>query len=289
MNYFYSPKNKVYQKLVANPLFSPIITYLNEQSEPVILRELKKVFPQQKFEHFLDQLIEAELILREERRYKLNFPIFTGDEAVYQEIIADQVQRLSEQLSELSQIEQQFIVGETLWSTCFAEDSKVFYGYEGEKEETTRKTTAGNESYEFVSISTTGNFPVTLANYFFVQKNKPHQYPNFLPLATLLGDVNEAYYFDQVEVIIERVRLNKFKNRRPNIFLESLIQTKTIQAEPTFELLLPVLEREKELTAIQFTEIPGLTKSELAFVNRRIYEEVKRLLDLTTYSYIKAK
>lgn len=44
MNYFYSPKNKVYQKLVADPLFSPVITYLNEQPEPVILRELKKYF-----------------------------------------------------------------------------------------------------------------------------------------------------------------------------------------------------------------------------------------------------
>ncbi|OJG93703.1 hypothetical protein RV17_GL001345 [Enterococcus thailandicus] len=288
MNYFYSPKNKVYQKLVADPLFSPVITYLNEQPEPVILRELKKVFPQRKFEHFLDQLIEAGLILREERRYKLNFPIFTENEASYQEIIANQVQRLSEQLSKFSQVEQQFIVGETLWSTCFEEDNQAFYGYEGEGE-TTRKTIAGNEDYQFVSISTTENFPVTLANYFFVQKNKPTQFPNFFSLATLLGDVNESYYFDQVEVIIERVRLNKFKNRRPNIFLESLIQTKTIQAEPTFELLLPVLESKKELTAIQFTEIVDLTESELAFVNRRIYEEVKKTLGLTVYSYIKAK
>ncbi|MBO0432227.1 DUF1803 domain-containing protein [Enterococcus sp. DIV0660C] len=289
MNYFYSPKNKVYQKLVADPLFSPVITYLSEQPEPVILRELKQVFPQRKFEYFLDQLIEAGLVKREQRRYELSFPIFTENEANYQEIIASQAQRLSEQLSKLSKDEQQFILGETLWSICFEEDSKVFYGYKGETEETTRKTIAGNEAYQFVSISTTKNFPVTIANYFFVQKNKPTQFPNFSSLATLLGDVNEVYYFDQVEVIIERIRLNKFKNRRPNIFLESLIQTKTIQSEPAFELLLPVLENKKELSDVQLTEIVGLTESEVAFVHRKMYEEVKQSLGLTAYSYIKAK
>lgn len=102
MDYYYSKnKENFYQKLTGDPLFSLLTDYLYEHREKeTILRELKKEFPQNKFSHFLDLLIDAGLIKREERRYHLNFPVFDPNDYLQQatsaaEIIADQLKRLS--------------------------------------------------------------------------------------------------------------------------------------------------------------------------------------------------
>lgn len=89
MNYFYSQNHQqLLSKLVNNAVFPTLIEYLHHhQEEDIILRELKKNFDQPKFEAFLDQLIDENLIKRENRRYKLNFPIF--EEETYQKEIEE--------------------------------------------------------------------------------------------------------------------------------------------------------------------------------------------------------
>ncbi|MGV1139207.1 DUF1803 domain-containing protein [Enterococcus hirae] len=89
MNYFYSQNHQqLLSKLVNNAVFPTLIEYLHHhQEEDIILRELKKNFDHPKFEAFLDQLIDENLIKRENRRYKLNFPIF--EEETYQKEIEE--------------------------------------------------------------------------------------------------------------------------------------------------------------------------------------------------------
>lgn len=82
--------------------------YENQQHE-IILRELKTKFPQKKFEHFLDQLIEEKLVLRENRRYMLNFPIFNNEKDLTES--QNITNELLPQLRELSQEEQKLAMG----------------------------------------------------------------------------------------------------------------------------------------------------------------------------------
>ena len=49
--------------------------------------------------------------------------------------------------------------------------------------------------------------------------------------------------FDQIEVIVDRIRKNKYKNRRPSIFHQSLLVTDTIKEEESFTLALPIVEK----------------------------------------------
>ena len=96
--------------------------YLYEHREQeTILRELKK-FSQNKFSHFLDLLIDAGLIKREERRYHLNFPIFDPKDYLQQATSA--AETIAEQLKRLSVDEQKLAMGEVIWAYCFEDERK---------------------------------------------------------------------------------------------------------------------------------------------------------------------
>ena len=224
MNYYSKNKENFYQKLTDDPLFSSLTDYLYEHREQeTILRELKKEFSQNKFSHFLDLLIDAGLIKREERRYHLNFPIFDPKDYLQQATSA--AETIAEQLKRLSVDEQKLAMGEVIWAYCFEDERKeaYFYGVRNSRETELLRTTAGNEKYRFITLSSIEHFPLTLANYFFVQKNQLPVTKAFKELAELIGDVNESYFFDQIEVIVDRIRKNKYKNRRPSIFHQSFL------------------------------------------------------------------
>ena len=114
MNYYYSKnKENFYQKLTGDPLFSLLTDYLYEHREKeTILRELKKEFPQNKFSHFLDLLIDAGLIKREERRYHLNFPVFDPNDYLQQ--VTSAAETIADQLKRLSVAEQKLAMGEVI-------------------------------------------------------------------------------------------------------------------------------------------------------------------------------
>ena len=125
-----------------------------------------------------------------------------------------------------------------------------------------------------------------MANYFFVQKNQLPVTKAFKELAELIGDVNEAYFFDQIEVIVDRIRKNKYKNRRPSIFHQSLLVTNTIKEEESFTLELPIVEKnnfEIELPTLD----PSLTMEEMAFLKRQIFSELSKKFIPHAFSYIK--
>ncbi|MCM6922452.1 DUF1803 domain-containing protein [Enterococcus faecium] len=138
----------------------------------------------------------------------------------------------------------------------------------------------------FITLSSIEHFPLTLANYFFVQKNQLPVTKAFKELAELIGDVNESYFFDQIEVIVDRIRKNKYKNRRPSIFHQSLLVTNTIKEEESFTLELPIVEKnnfEIELPTLD----PSLTMEEMAFLKRQIFSELSKKFIPHAFSYIK--
>lgn len=286
MNYFYSnSRKKKLGKIIDQPIFSEFVAYMYEnQHHEIILRELKNKFPQEKFEHFLDQLIEEGLVLRENRRYTLNFPIFNYE----QDFIESEkiTKELLPQLLELSQEEQQFAMGEEVWHYCFEDEEDFFYATTTDIP--INKVSAGNEEYQFVSVNHQKELPVTLANYFYIQKEQLPMPTDFMDLAHTIGDVNESYFFDQIQVILERIQKQKYKKRRPSIFFDALVLSATIRTNETEEIRWPVFHSTKEKIIFPVLDAK-IVPTKRAYIKRKVYESLMANLSLTDYSYILEK
>ena len=61
-------------RLTRQPFFGELIRYL-DQHEDVILREIKAQFPDLAVDKLMEEYIKAGFILRENKRYYLNFPM----------------------------------------------------------------------------------------------------------------------------------------------------------------------------------------------------------------------
>ncbi|OTP12109.1 hypothetical protein A5844_000325 [Enterococcus sp. 10A9_DIV0425] len=283
MDYFYS-KKYLDEGLLAHPLFEPMIDYLvKNRSQEIILRELKKEFPQKKFEHFLDQMIEAGLIMRKNRRYHLSFPVF--EEGECQEDIERLKEQMIQELSDYTQEERKLALSETIWSNCFEEETDYFYAT-AFPVETIKKVTAGNEDYQFVTLQLGNTEQVSLPNYFDLQKKQSMMPEAFSPIVQLIGDVNEEYFFDQVEVILERILKHKFKERRRNVFLDVLLSTNVIKKENEYQLVLPVMDAQAH-SDIFFDRLDHLAPSERVYVKEQAFRSVMKYFDIRNYNYIK--
>ena len=287
MNYFYSnSKKKKLGKIIEQPIFSEFVAYMYEnQQHEIILRELKTKFPQKKFEHFLDQLIEEKLVLRENRRYMLNFPIFNNEKDLTES--QNITNELLPQLREVSQEEQQLAMGEEVWRYCFEGEEDYFYGTTADIL-LVNKVSAGNEEYQFISVNHEKELPVTLANYFYIQKEQLPMPKNFTDLAHTIGDVNEPYFFDQIEVILERIQKQKYKKRRPSIFFDALVLSATIETNEIEEIRLPILHPSEEKIVFPVLDTK-IVPAERAYIKRKVYESLIAKLSLTDYSYILEK
>lgn len=287
MNYFYSnSKKKKLGKIIEQPIFSEFVAYMYEnQQHEIILRELKTKFPQKKFEHFLDQLIEEKLVLRENRRYMLNFPIFNNEKDLTES--QNITNELLPQLRELSQEEQQLAMGEEVWRYCFEGEEDYFYGTTADIL-LVNKVSAGNEEYQFISVNREKELPVTLANYFYIQKEQLPMPKNFTDLAHTIGDVNESYFFDQIEVILERIQKQKYKKRRPSIFFDALVLSATIETNEIEEIRLPIFHPSEEKIVFPVLDTK-IVPAERAHIKRKVNESLIAKLSLTDYSYILEK
>ncbi len=282
MNYFYSnDKKSTIEKRIMEPFFSEFVAYMDtNKSNEIILRELKKEFPQKKFEQFLDQLIQEKLVTRENRRYTLHLPIFSNESM--EDEIEETTQKILDQLLELTKEEQQLAMGEEIWRYCFEEDDDYFYAVTSETLPIDKQS-AGNDSYQFVSLNYQTKLPVTLANYFYLQKQQLPIPKDFILLAQTIGDVNETYFFDQVEVIIERIKKQKYKKRRPSIFFDALVLSDTLKIEE--EIQLPIISSREDKISLPSLGIK-YTSAERAYIKRKVYESLVALLSLKDYSYI---
>lgn len=71
------------------------------REERIILRQLKAAFATEaKLEQFLSEMIDCQLIIRENRQYRLNFPIYTAAEVASLTLAEDELPKLKGTVTE---------------------------------------------------------------------------------------------------------------------------------------------------------------------------------------------
>lgn len=81
------------------------------QEERIILRQLKAAFATEaKLEQFLSEMIDCQLIIRENRQYRLNFPIYTAPEVASLALAKDELPKFKGTVAE-----QLFWIAESFW------------------------------------------------------------------------------------------------------------------------------------------------------------------------------
>lgn len=226
MKFYYSNAYQDSHHDYDSPAFIALCQYMMAQSEPPTLRQLKGQFPEKSFEKMLDRLLAKKVISRGDRRYRLNFPIYTtADQQTVMEGIdvgqsmVSQVRISADKVQRLCQLEAQM----QYFYACVSEiPQAVIYAL-------------AHPDFHWVTVSQS-MWPSTVPA-FFAANQRQLNHPIFQELMRLLGDVDVDYYLDQVSVIFERMKKNK--KIRSTIFLHSLQMSEIVTAEDSPKFLVP--------------------------------------------------
>lgn len=231
--YLYEQKEQqqLIQKLVNEPLFQPFVGYFFDHSqEEVTLRKLKQIFPnEKKLEFFIDQLIQAQLLERKQRRYRLTFPVFSTktNPSYLKQLPIEQEFSILSFLNQLESATVLYLLGEWLWSVLFEKEQAYFLAVDQEIHTSLLlKTEASAQQGTFVTIHSPIVAAPDLAIYFDRLAKGQTLPETYQPLERLLGDVSIDYFVSQ-SIKIQR-SLKRSTNKR-NIFKEALQITKDIQ------------------------------------------------------------
>lgn len=201
-------------RLTRQPFFKELVQYL-EQHEEVILREIKREFPDVRVDKHLEDYIKAGLILRENKRYYLNLPLLTSVEGL--------------------QLDQEVFVD--IDSPVYAELQAL--RFVTELTNTTNAAVLREETDFFRS-------QLTLSNYFYKMRQQYALSPRQEGLYAILGDVNPDYALKYMTTfLLKYVRKDKLMQKRKDIFVDSLVELGYIQQNATGKYELQV-EFDKE-------------------------------------------
>lgn len=201
-------------RLTRQPFFKELVQYL-EQHEEVILREIKREFPDVRVDKHLEDYINAGLILRENKRYYLNLPLLTSVEGL--------------------QLDQEVFVD--IDSPVYAELQAL--RFVTELTNTTNAAVLREETDFFRS-------QLTLSNYFYKMRQQYALSPQQEGLYAILGDVNPDYALKYMTTfLLKYVRKDELMQKRKDIFVDSLVELGYIQQNATGKYELQV-EFDKE-------------------------------------------
>ncbi|WP_288226369.1 DUF1803 domain-containing protein [uncultured Enterococcus sp.] len=218
--------NRKTEQIVGQLEVKKLLNYFEQLHEPVILREIRKKFPDMKhLDKHLDFLIDNGFISRKDRRYYFRLEI-TKEYPLNKEI-NDFIQ---EYATKFSREELLVWLGENFWSDEVGKVLVVDFPMP------TRER-LDSKNVRLVTINRGGELPETLPNY-FEHIDQPALFPN---LAKLIGDVHAEFFTNQLELILERIISGK-KPRRDSIFLQSLLTSQTITSDPDWQVIVPVFE-----------------------------------------------
>ncbi|HEQ9122545.1 TPA: DUF1803 domain-containing protein [Streptococcus pyogenes] len=202
-------------KLTRQPFFQDIINYL-DQHDHVILREIKKAFPNVTgIDKAIESYVQAGYIRRENKRYGINLPLVSSD--------------------------QQLALDTMLFvDTCSAMYENILA--------VVFETQLTNQT-NHVMIKEKTNITrsqLTLANYFYRLKRGEKPSAEQLDLYDLLGDVNQEYALKYMTTfLLKFTRKDLVMQKRPDIFVEALVTLGYLkQVEPTTYQLLMTLDKE---------------------------------------------
>ncbi|HER8860692.1 DUF1803 domain-containing protein [Streptococcus pyogenes] len=202
-------------KLTRQPFFQDLINYL-DQHDHVILREIKKAFPNVTgIDKAIESYVQAGYIRRENKRYGINLPLVSSDQqlALDTMLFVDTCSAMYENILA--------IVFETQLT------NQTNHVMIKEKTNITRSQ-------------------LTLANYFYRLKRGEKPSAEQLDLYDLLGDVNQEYALKYMTTfLLKFTRKDLVMQKRPDIFVEALVTLGYLkQVEPTTYQLLMTLDKE---------------------------------------------
>ncbi|MBO1306801.1 DUF1803 domain-containing protein [Enterococcus sp. 669A] len=217
--------NKQLKKSLSDAQTVKLLEYLYQLEQPVILREIRAAFTEdQQLDKRLDLLIQTGVVERMDRRYRLILPIY---QEFPDDLLTDQLEKLIGSADLLNFVEQ-FYPEELAGPVAVTFDLAS-------------RTVIENETYAIVTLNKKSFLQPSLPNYFYYQQQKrPEQFED---LEKLLGDVNPAFFFNQVELLLDSLLKGK-KPKRTSIFLESLVMTKLAILEPTVQVDAPIVRIE---------------------------------------------
>lgn len=202
-------------KLTRQPFFQDLINYL-DQHDHVILREIKKAFPNVTgIDKAIESYVQAGYIRRENKRYGINLPLVSSD--------------------------QQLALDTMLFvDTCSAMYENILA--------VVFETQLTNQT-NHVMIKEKTNImrdDLTLANYFYRLKRGEKPSAEQMDLYDLLGDVNQEYALKYMTTfLLKFTRKDLVMQKRPDIFVEALVTLGYLkQVEPTTYQLLMTLDKE---------------------------------------------
>ncbi|AKZ51075.1 TPA: DUF1803 domain-containing protein [Streptococcus pyogenes] len=202
-------------KLTRQPFFQDLINYL-DQHDHVILREIKKAFPNVTgIDKAIESYVQAGYIRRENKRYGINLPLVSSD--------------------------QQLALDTMLFvDTCSAMYENILA--------VVFETQLTNQT-NHVMIKEKTNITrddLTLANYFYHLKRGEKPSAEQMDLYDLLGDVNQEYALKYMTTfLLKFTRKDLVMQKRPDIFVEALVTLGYLkQVEPTTYQLLMTLDKE---------------------------------------------
>ncbi|EMT2258700.1 DUF1803 domain-containing protein [Streptococcus pyogenes] len=202
-------------KLTRQPFFQDLINYL-DQHDHVILREIKKAFPNVTgIDKAIESYVQAGYIRRENKRYGINLPLVSSD--------------------------QQLALDTMLFvDTCSAMYENILA--------VVFETQLTNQT-NHVMIKEKTNITrsqLTLANYFYRLKRGEKPSAEQIDLYDLLGDVNQEYALKYMTTfLLKFTRKDLVMQKRPDIFVEALVTLGYLkQVEPTTYQLLTTLDKE---------------------------------------------
>ncbi|ABF37264.1 TPA: DUF1803 domain-containing protein [Streptococcus pyogenes] len=202
-------------KLTRQPFFQDLINYL-DQHDHVILREIKKAFPNVTgIDKAIESYVQAGYICRENKRYGINLPLVSSD--------------------------QQLALDTMLFvDTCSAMYENILA--------VVFETHLTNQT-NHVMIKEKTNITrddLTLANYFYRLKRGEKPSAEQMDLYDLLGDVNQEYALKYMTTfLLKFTRKDLVMQKRPDIFVEALVTLGYLkQVEPTTYQLLMTLDKE---------------------------------------------
>ncbi|HER8634826.1 TPA: DUF1803 domain-containing protein [Streptococcus pyogenes] len=202
-------------KLTRQPFFQDLINYL-DQHDHVILREIKKAFPNVTgIDKAIESYVQGGYIRRENKRYGINLPLVSSD--------------------------QQLALDTMLFvDTCSAMYENILA--------VVFETQLTNQT-NHVMIKEKTNITrddLTLANYFYRLKRGEKPSAEQMDLYDLLGDVNQEYALKYMTTfLLKFTRKDLVMQKRPDIFVEALVTLGYLkQVEPTTYQLLMTLDKE---------------------------------------------
>lgn len=179
-------------RLSRQAFFKELIHYLS-QHEKVILRDIKRAFPDVRVDKHLEDYIKAGLILREHKRYALNLPFLTTVEGLQldQEVFVDKKSAIYADLQDL-----RFVT---------------------ELKNTSNQVVLREETDFFRS-------QLTLSNYFYKLQKQYELTPEQERLYAILGDVNPDYALKYLTTfLLKYVSKEELMQKRKDIFVDSLV------------------------------------------------------------------